>query len=330
VIRRLVRDGLARDRLSSCHRLLSTRSDGEYLALLEAKLPVLYEEALHQFAPAWLATANVVGAASLSPPSHVLDLASGASAEPAITLAQRFTGATVVASDNNPSILQLAASRVDELGLNERVELAAIDLANLVELGRAGGDTAGEDDQIADVVTCSLGLFMLPPAHQEPCLRGIHALLRPGGLMVATVWDRMALTEVGGRCMAKVLGKAEPPAMPYDSTCLGHGRADVMLRAAGYTLLDEAVAGGQPHHNQQHTLQVHLGAADAEEAWMLGLLPFQGALADLQQRGEADVYSRAREAFREEAARAGWVDAASGELVVTGLDYRVLAARKPL
>ncbi|KOO28122.1 s-adenosyl-l-methionine-dependent methyltransferase, partial [Chrysochromulina tobinii] len=141
----------------------------------------------------WTATADVVAEATLSQPQNMLDLASGAAAEPALTLARRFSGATVVASDSEAGVLEMAALRVSEERLADQVELQQIDMFDLVALGGSDGDAA-----IADVVTCSLGLFMLPPADHELCLRGVRKLLRPGGLLVATVWDRMALMELGG------------------------------------------------------------------------------------------------------------------------------------
>jgi len=42
------------------------------------------------------------------------------------------------------------------------------------------------------------------------------------------------------------------------------------------------------------------------------------------------VYERARLAFREEAQAAGWIEAQSRNVVVRGLDYRVLVGRRPL
>ena len=315
------------------------RSDAEYVSLLQQRLPSLFQASLHQFAPMWTATADVVAEATLSQPQNMLDLASGAAAEPALTLARRFSGATVVASDSEAGVLEMAALRVSEERLADQVELQQIDMFDLVALGGSDGDAA-----IADVVTCSLGLFMLPPADHELGLRGVRKLLRPGGLLVATVWDRMALMELGGRCVAKALGRAEPLELPYDPTCLGHGRADAVLRAAGFKLLDGAgdSAGVARGHNQTHTLQLDLGSVEMDDAWMLGLLSFQGTLAAVQQQQQQQpqqpqpgvqvggVYERARLAFREEAQAAGWIEAQSRNVVVRGLDYRVLVGRRPL
>ena len=165
---------------------------------------------------------------------------------------------------------------------------------------------------------------MLPATQHELCLRGVHALLRPGGVLTATVWDRMALLEVGGRCLAKVTGQAEPLELPYDPTCLGHGRADTVMRAAGFELLEAHM-----HHNRVDPLELHLGAVGADDTWVLGLLPFQGTLAALHERGDvAHVFESARDAFWEEAEAAGWM--VDGQVVVQGLEYRLLVGRKAL
>jgi hypothetical protein len=45
---------------------------------LQQRLPSLFQASLHQFAPMWTATADVVAEATLSQPQNMLDLASGA------------------------------------------------------------------------------------------------------------------------------------------------------------------------------------------------------------------------------------------------------------
>ena len=320
--------------LTACHgirrRFMSSatqrRIDAEYIALLQRDLPSLYSKSLAQFLPMWQQIAEAVAVENATP-LKILDLASGQNAEPACTLAQRFSAANVVASEYTPELCSLALERVQQLGLDSRIDVEEIDLRSIAAFGdqstsSAAGDVDGEDAPLIDAATCSLGLFMLPPQQQLRCLLGLHSLLAPRGLLVATVWDSMALMDMGGRVIAKVLGRdpEDTPPMPFSPTSLGNGSADALLTAAGF----EHAA----RHNECHELGLRLGSAGSDEVWMLGLLPFTGTLTALhQQHGMQDVFERARIAFEVELEAGGCVDDVSGEVTV-GLGYRILSARK--
>ena len=171
------------------------------------------------------------------------------------------------------------------------------------------------------MITCALGLFMLPPAQHEACLSGIRAILKPGGLLVATVWDDMALLGLGGASIGAALD-TPAPALPYDPNSLGLGRADATLRAAG--LSPEVGA-----HNALDVLPLCLGAHGSDAAFMLGLMPYAQALVELSSRDEhAGIFARVHGAFDEQVARAGFVDEQGA--VVVPLAWRLLAARRPL
>ena len=125
--------------------------------------------------------------------------------------------------------------QVEEIDLNA---LASIDGASI------------EDVPSIDAATCSLGLFMLRAEQQGKCLQGIHALLAPRGHLVATVWDSMPLMDIGGRVLAKVLGRdpEDTPPMPFSPTSLGNGSADALLFASGFELA--------ARHNETHKLRL--------------------------------------------------------------------------
>ena len=53
------------------------------------------------------------------------------------------------------------------------------------------------------------------------------------------------------------------------------------------------------------------------------------ALTVLHEQHVPRVFQRARSAFEEEVVEAGYVDE-NGDVVLRGLDYRLLCARKPL
>ena len=188
-------------RLRSSRRSSSRPSDGEVLAQLHEQLPRLHEATLPQFAPIWAVMVDAVAAQGR--PRVVLDLASGAG-EPALTLARRFRSAEIVVSDHDDGMLAIARRRIDAefASLPGRVTAHRIDLTSLSTL--AGGDGGG--GLACDAVSCSLGLFMLPPTALDPCLRGIHQLLTPGGHLCASVWEGpVPLMELGQRYLTVAL-----------------------------------------------------------------------------------------------------------------------------
>ena len=297
------------------------RTDREYIQLLHRDLPQLYELAQHEFEPMWQKVSDVVaGAHSEGGPRAILDLASGGVAQPAMALAQRFVRAKVVASDNNPTLVLQALNRIQQHGLQPRVEVKEIDLTTIAALASSGDDNAFAEAPSIDAVTCSLGLFMVQPSHHMSLLRGINGLLCPAGTLVATVWDEPKLEELGARVLSRVLGRENMPSSPHASASLGGGTADQLLSDAGF----EPIA---PLHNEVGEQRITLGPLTEDRAFLLGLLPYQGALASLhEQHGMEGVFARAHDAFIEEAQ--AHVDAESGEVVLRSR-YRVLAARKP-
>ena len=308
-----------------CRRALSVspRTDGEYTDLLHDQLAARFDESLLQFRPMWDAIATAVADNHLAP-SSILDLASGAG-EPACTLARRFPMAHVVSSDHSTDERERAAQHAQSLGLSERVSIEPIDLAELHVCAQLEAD-GSEDLPQCDVVTCSLGLFMLPPEEQEPCMRGIRAILSPGGLFVASVWDHMPLIEMGSRCVSAASGRSGSHSS-YDPTSLGGGHADAVLERVGL------VTTGCAHHNAVNDLPLRLGKHGSDAAWMLGLMPHVAALAELSQLPSEQlptgVFGRARAAFEEEVVREAYVEAHSGDVVVP-LRWRMLCARRPL
>ena len=186
-------------RLRSSWRNFSRPSDGEVLTQLHEQLPGLHEATLPQFAPIWDAMVDAV-AAQQAHPRVVLDLASGAG-EPALTLARRFPSAEIVVSDNDDGMLAIARRRITAEFASPpgRVTAHQIDLTSLSTLA---GDSGGNGLR-CDAVTCSLGLFMLPPAALASCLSGVHQLLTPGGHLCASVWEGpVPLIELGRRCLS--------------------------------------------------------------------------------------------------------------------------------
>lgn len=84
-------------------------------------------------------------------------------------------GGRVILTDRSTAMLEAAERRARELGLSN-VELRALDM-EAIDLPEAA----------VDGVLCRLALMLVPDT--PAALAGIRRVLRPGGRLIATVWD---------------------------------------------------------------------------------------------------------------------------------------------
>jgi ubiquinone/menaquinone biosynthesis C-methylase UbiE len=84
-------------------------------------------------------------------------------------------GGRVILTDRSTAMLEAAERRARELGLSN-VELRALDM-EAIDLPEAA----------VDGVLCRLALMLVPDT--TAALAGIRRVLRPGGRLIATVWD---------------------------------------------------------------------------------------------------------------------------------------------
>ena len=84
-------------------------------------------------------------------------------------------GGRVILTDRSTAMLEAAERRARELGLSN-VELRALDM-EAIDLPEAA----------VDGVLCRLALMLVPDT--ASALAGIRRVLRPGGRLIATVWD---------------------------------------------------------------------------------------------------------------------------------------------
>ena len=321
--------------------------DSVYHSILQKKLVECHDAALPGFKPIWDAIADAVedshGITTMKSDYTILDLASG-HGEPAVTLAQRFPNAHVVASDSHEVERARAMRRIQSLNLQDRVEVQDINLLQLRYMAEMPV-TEDEPTVACDVVTCSLGLFMLPEDEREACLKGIRSVLNPGGLFVASVWEDMVLNEMADECVLKAVPSSaetalpideEDPALPRrprkegsryapdDPDCL----SDEMLQRAGLT----PAADGK-HHKVVSDLPFKLGKHKSDQAWITGLMSTVPTLDQLSRQGVTckdggSVFAATRELFEEEVERRGMVDE-QGEVVVP-MKWRLIVAKRPL
>ncbi|GAB5364161.1 hypothetical protein AAMO2058_000945000 [Amorphochlora amoebiformis] len=175
-------------------------------------LPEIYDTAMASFGPIWSdLVATVVDIYRDSEgPSNVLDLASGPG-EPGTMLAEQFPMAMVTMSDLEDKMLEQARRRVEERLSSERAKSVAIRKIDILKLQ----EDASIRKNSLDLVTCSLGLFLAPDG-----IGDIYKILKPGGYLVAAVWDSTPAADITGRCIAKINGLEEIPPVPVDGTSL--------------------------------------------------------------------------------------------------------------
>ena len=144
-----------------------------YMKVLESA-PERYDRGMSILTLGRLERARRDVAALIEPGWRVLDIGCGTGAL-AVLMARR--GAQVVGIDIAPPMLAIAARRVRQAGLEERVELR--------ELGAVELDGAFPDESF-DCITSSLVFSELSPDEIDYTLRQCYRLLRPGGRLVIT------------------------------------------------------------------------------------------------------------------------------------------------
>ena len=125
----------------------------------------------------------------------VLDLATGPG-EPAETIARQFPDCTVVATDMSPDQVAIANAKAITL---PHMTCQVADMQDLVAF----------DDNSFDVVTCCYG-FMFPPDIPK-AVQESYRVLKPGGRLIATTWNKIAMMMVVRTVMTEILGQEPPP-----------------------------------------------------------------------------------------------------------------------
>lgn len=159
---------------------------------------------------------------SSSPAFQLLDLASG-HGEPCTLFAKEFPQATCVSTDFSNDMVQLAQERTRHFS---NISTRQADMQNLPF-----------EDQSFDCITCSYG-FMFPP-DKTKAIAEAYRVLSPGGLLIATTWDRLPLISLVGDIMARVLNLDQrPPPPPLNPMSLSEPNLfETMLKDGGFELV---------------------------------------------------------------------------------------------
>ena len=96
-------------------------------------------------------------------------------------------------------------------------------------------------------------------------LAEIHGALRPGGLLVGTVWEEFHILPLLRATMTEVLGQ-EPPPPPINPLSLKDRDAmDASLASAGFSTLGR--------HNETAQIDINIGPMDHEDTIRTCLIP---------------------------------------------------------
>ena len=261
---------------------------------------IIAENHRHPSGP-WVTMLNKVHEYADSLPSQdfsVLDLASGPG-EPAETIARQFPQCTVVATDVSPDQVALAQETTATL---PHMTAQVADMENLQDF----------DDNTFDIVTCCYG-FMFPP-NIPKAVQEAHRVLKPGGVLIATTWNRIGMMEKVRSIMERVL-ETSPPPPPINPLSLAEpGLFESMLSDAGFGDLEVTT--------YEYPFDL---TKDPDIQFKASVLPVKKTLDEL------DAWDKAKEAY--EAVKmnhGGYSD--HGHWIVTGNEYKLTVAksRKPL
>eukprot|EP00930_Biecheleria_cincta_P044928 TRINITY_DN30957_c0_g1_i2.p1 TRINITY_DN30957_c0_g1~~TRINITY_DN30957_c0_g1_i2.p1 ORF type:complete len:273 (+),score=44.60 TRINITY_DN30957_c0_g1_i2:48-866(+) len=156
----------------------------------------------------------------------ILDVASGPG-EPAATIATALPSARVIATDVSEDMVAAATETHKNL-------------SNLTAQVADAQDLSAFDDSSVDVVTCCYGYMF--PVDKPKALKETYRVLKPGGLLVATTWDRTDILKISRDVMEAVLG-APPPTPPVNPMSLSEpGLFQKLVMDAGFTDVEQGTS----------------------------------------------------------------------------------------
>lgn len=217
----------------------------------------------------WLAeaTSAMLDAAGVRSGSRVLDVAAGAGGQ---SLAAARRGASVLATDISPAILEHAAADAARDGL-------------AVATRELDGEALDVEPAAFDAVISRLGLIYLPDRHRA--LAGMYRALAPGGRTAAVVYstaERNAFFAVPVSVIRRRAALPPPaPGQPGPFSLGAPGALEAELRGAGFRdvgarTLDaplrmptaaDCVRFERESFGALHQMLAGLAPAQREEAW---------------------------------------------------------------
>ena len=215
----------------------------------------------------------ILSALELRDGARVLDVAAG-TGDPGLTLASRRRTVEVTALDASEGMLRIAREKSEALALTNFQTVV--------------GDACAPDfeDQQFDAVSCRLGLMFFPDPQQA--VREMARVLRPGGILAATVWAAPGhnpwLTTFMGALGKHVELPSPPPGGPGLFRCAAPDDLRALFDSAGLQV------------EQTELLQGHMPCDSSQQYWefMNDVVPpvvaaLRDAPAELEASVRADV-----------------------------------------
>jgi SAM-dependent methyltransferase len=241
--------------------------------------------------PAMLAT--VKEHLSRNPTGRVLDIATGPG-QPGISIAQIFPEADVILSDVSEDMLTKAKDN-------------SKDVPNAMTV-IADAENLQYGDNEFDVVSCCYGYMFCED--KAKALRESYRVLKPGGVLVATTWDKLEFLNLTKDIMRDVLGESPPAPALNPMSMHEPGMMEGLVEGAGFK--DMKVA---------HSSYPFDMSSDPKFQYDMVTILVKDKIAEL---GAEDVAKKAFEKYVSNYGKYG----ADRELLVEGNTFKLTVATK--
>jgi SAM-dependent methyltransferase len=221
----------------------------------------------------WLgpATEAMLDMAGIGEGSRVLDVAAGAGGQSLVAARRVGPGGSVLATDISPNLLDFAARRAREAGL-ENVETAVLD-----------GEQLDVEEASFDAVISRVGFIYFPD--QQAALGGMRRALKPGGKLAGVVYSTAEANEFFSVPVSIIRRRAElPPPAPgqpgpfslgqpgviegaYERAGFGAVQARRMAAPLRFASAAECVRFEQESFGALHQMLAGLSDAGRADAW---------------------------------------------------------------
>ncbi|HYD00854.1 MAG TPA: methyltransferase domain-containing protein [Phycisphaerales bacterium] len=220
---------------------------------------------------------DIVARVAVKPGERILELACGTGIVTRKLADAMPSDATLLASDLNPAMLQVARERLAD--------------AKGVTFNIIDGCSIPLPNQTVDALVCQYGVMFFPD--KPAAMREARRVLKPGGRYIFNVWDAIEHNPVAKTVdeVLTALVPGNPPKFLHQGPFSWHDRAEIerTVRDAGF------------QHVHIETLEFPSEAptaAQAAEAWIDGT-PLKPALAERGITDTADVRARVAAALTE-------------------------------
>jgi len=230
----------------------------------------------------------------------ILDIATGPG-EPAKSIALAMPNARIIATDVNEDMIKAATKQTEDLDNVECVVADVEDLSNF-------------EDESIDCVTCCYGYMF--PTDKVQALKETRRVLKTGGSLIATTWDRIDIVSINKDIMTLLLGYTPPPTPLNPMSLSEKGLFKQLLNEAGFDNISQTTS----------TYPVDFGD-EKEFQFTIGTILLRDVLDELNEKSEqGDVWERAEKAFWDVIHNYAYEE--EGRLILPHNTFRLTVAKK--